>query len=50
MVICEEKYVKYLGQLIDTTLNWDSHIDNLSKKIARALGATFKIRSFLTQL
>ena len=38
MVICEEKYVKYLGLLIDATLSWDPHIDNLSKKIARALG------------
>ena len=47
MVICEEKYVKYLGLLIDATLSWDSHIDNLSKKIARALGVMFKIRPFV---
>ena len=38
MAIGEEKYVKYLGLLIDATLGWDSHIDNLSKKIARWLG------------
>ena len=49
MVICEEKYVKYLGLLIDATLSWDSHIDNLSKKIARSLGVMFKIRPFVTQ-
>ena len=47
MVICEEKYVKYFGLLIDATLSWDSHIDNLSKKIARALGVMFKIRPFV---
>ena len=38
MAIGEKKYVKYLGLLIDATLSWDSHIDNLSKKIARPLG------------
>ena len=38
MAIGEEKYVKYLGLLIDATLSWDSHIDNLSKGIARSLG------------
>ena len=43
MAIGEEKYVKYLGLLIDATLGWDSHIDNLSKKIARSLGVMFKI-------
>ena len=48
MVIGEEKYVKYLGLLIDATLSWDSHIDNLSKKIARSLGLMFKIRPFVT--
>ena len=48
MAIVEEKYVKYLGLLIDATLSWDSHIDNLSKKIARSLGLMFKIRPFVT--
>ena len=45
--IGEEKYVKYLGLLIDATLSWDSHIDNLSKKITRSLGVMFKIRRFV---
>ena len=48
MAISEEKYVKYLGLLIDVPLSWDSHIDNLSKKIARSLGVMFKIRPFVT--
>ena len=48
MVIGEEKYVKYLGLLIDAALSWDSHIDNLSKKITRSLGVMFEIRPFVT--
>ena len=47
MAIGEEKYVKYLGLLIDATLSWDSHINNFSKKIARSLGVMFKIRRFV---
>ena len=46
-VIGEEKYVKYLGLLIDATFSWDSHIDNFSNKIARSLGVMFKIRPFV---
>ena len=46
--IGEEKYVKYLGVLIDSTLSWNAHIDNLSKKIARSLGVMFKIRPLVT--
>ena len=46
--IDEEKHVKYLGVLIDSTLSWKSHIDNLSKKIARSLGVMYKIRPFVT--
>ena len=45
--LSEEKYVKYLGVLIDSSLSWKFHIDNLSKKIARAIGVMYKIRPFV---
>ena len=31
--ITEEKFVKYLGVLINMSLNWKAHILNISKKI-----------------
>ena len=45
--IAEEKYVKYLGVLIDSTLSWKYHIDNLTKKISRAIGVMYKIRYYV---
>ena len=44
--IAEVKYVKYLGILVDSKLTWKFHIDNLAKKISRAIGVMFKIRCF----
>ena len=41
--ITEEKYVKYLGVLIDSSLSWKTHIDNLVKKISRTIGIMYKI-------
>ena len=36
-----------LGILLDEYLNWKHHITELSKKLPRAGGILFKIRSFL---
>ena len=47
--IDEKKYVKYLGVLIDSSLTWKYHIDNLSKKISKAIGIMYKIRSFVNR-
>ena len=33
--------------LIDSTLCWKPHTDNLSKKIARAMGIMYKVRPFV---
>ena len=45
--IKEEKYVKYLGILIDSTLSFNFHIDNICKKISRAIGVMYKIRYYV---
>ena len=45
--IIEEKYVKYLGVLIDSSLTWKYHIENLTKKTSRAIGAMYKIRGLI---
>ena len=47
--IAEKKYVKYLGVLIDSSLTWKYHIDNLSKKISRSIGVMYKIREFVNK-
>ena len=46
--ISEKNYVKYLGILIDSSLKWNYHINNISKRIARSLGVMYKIRPFVT--
>ena len=45
--INEKKYVKYLGILIDSTLSYKLHIDNICKKISRSIGVMYKIRYFV---
>ena len=45
--ITEEKYVKYLCVLIDSSLSWKTHIDNLVKKISRAIGIMYKVRYYV---
>ena len=44
----EVTYVKYLGILIDSKLTFKKHIDELSKKISRAIGVLYKLRPFVT--
>ena len=48
--INEKVYIKYLGVLIDSTLNWKHQISNISKKISRAIGIMYKLRPFFTYL
>ena len=48
--IAEEKYVKYLGVLIDSSLSWKTHIDNLVKKISRPIGIMYKIRYYVNHI
>ena len=37
-------YIKYLGMYIDKYLNWNVHIEDLSKKLSRANGVLSKLR------
>ena len=41
------KYVKYLGVLSDSHLNFSYPIDSISAKLARAVGLLSKIRSYV---
>ena len=45
--IIEKNSIKYLGVMIDSTLTWHSQVDNISKKISRAIGLLYKIRPFV---
>ena len=40
--------IKYLGVLIDPTLSWKPHIDELSKKLSRTSGIFYKIRHYVS--
>ena len=45
--ISEKDHVKYLGILIDSSLSWSNHIDNVSTKISKSIGLLYKIRYFV---
>ena len=40
--------VKYLGILVDSTLNWKPYVTKLSKKLRRTSGISFKIRHYVS--
>ena len=40
--------IKSLGVYIDNHLTWTKHIDEISKKIASAIGALKRIRPYMT--
>ena len=41
------KCTKYLGLIVDDTLSWSDHIDQISMKIKRSLGILKRTRSYL---
>ena len=43
------KFVKYLGILIDSQLNWSYHVKSLVPKLARANGMLAKIRHYVSR-
>ena len=44
--IFESTNIKYLGLLMDSRLSWKFHINELSKKLSRAIGLLYKIRAY----
>ena len=49
MKIYESPKIKYLGVILDAQLHWNHHINELTKKLNRAIGMIFKIRYDCTQ-
>jgi hypothetical protein len=47
--IFESTNIKYLGLLLDSRLSWKFHINELSKKLSRAIGILYKIRAYTSQ-
>ena len=45
--IQREKYVKFLGVLLDENLSWKYHINELSKKLSRTIGFFYRTRHFV---
>ena len=43
----QKTYVKYLGILFDEHLCWKQQINNISKKISRAIGIITQLRNFM---
>ena len=43
------KFVKYLGLLIDSHLNWGYHTKSLATKLTRAVGMLAKLRHFVSK-
>ena len=46
--IFESTKIKYLGIILDQRLTWRDHINELSKKLGRAIGMLYKARHFCT--
>ena len=49
MKIYESNKIKYVGLIMDSRLSWNYHINELTKKLNRAVGIIYKIRSDCTQ-
>ena len=47
--ITQVSVAKSLGVLIDNNLNWSSHVDKLTKKVASGIGALKRIRHLVPQ-
>ena len=42
------KEVKFLGMIIDSQLNFRSHINDVKLKVSKLTGVIFKVRDFMT--
>ena len=43
------KEFKYLGVVLDGSLNWTSHVDHVVKKISQAIGCIRRVKCYLTK-
>ena len=41
----ESKKIKYLGLIVDDRLSWKFHINELSKKLGRAIGVIYRLKN-----
>ena len=48
VAIDEVQHVKYLCVLIDSQLTFKYHIEEMNKKVSRAIGVLYKLRPFVT--
>ena len=49
LYIYPSKFVKYLGVLIDSQLNFSYHINSISNKLGRDIGMLAKNRHYVTK-
>ena len=40
---------KYLGVMLDATLSWNEHVDNMCKKLRQRVGVLSRLRQYLNQ-
>ena len=45
-----KQYVKYLGLLIDSSLTWKNHIDQIALKVSKTVGLLAKLRHFVPRI
>ena len=48
-IIYSASYLKYLGVIIDSKLNWIPHITYVKNKISKVIGIMFKARDYLNK-
>ena len=45
--ICRVNNVKFLGIIVDESLNWRHHISHICKKLSKCIAIMYKIRSYI---
>ena len=44
---CKDRYFKFVGHVLDDRLNWEGHIEHITKKLASANFAINSSKNFL---
>ena len=47
--LCRAQKTKYLGVIIDESMNWEEQLKTIKRKIKNGLGAMFKLKNILSQ-